>query len=73
MGTNWHDPPILNNPTETKDINGHQFELFWDSNRLRLVAWKTSKGSYWVDNDLLETLTPGQMVAMAEAMRAYTG
>jgi polyisoprenyl-teichoic acid--peptidoglycan teichoic acid transferase len=72
-GTNWHDPPILNNPTETKDINGHSFELFWDSGRLRLVAWKTSNGSYWVDNDLLETLTPGQMVGMAEAMREYTG
>ena len=41
--------------------------------RLRLVGWKTDKGSYWVDNDLLETLSPGQMVAMAEAMRPYTG
>ena len=72
-GTNWPDPPILDNPTETKDMNGHQFELFWDSGRLRLVGWKSSKVSYWVDNDLLETLSPGQMVAMAEAMRPYTG
>ena len=72
-GTNWPDPPILDNPTDTKDINGHQYELFWDSGRLRLVGWKTAKGSYWVDNDLLETLSPGQMVAMAEAMRPYTG
>ena len=72
-GTNWDKSPILENPTETKDINGHEFELFWDSGRLRLVAWKTPKGSYWVDNDLLETLTPGQMVGMAEAMRQYTG
>jgi LCP family protein required for cell wall assembly len=72
-GTDWHDPPLLDNPTETKDINGHEFELFWDSGRLRLVAWKTSKGAYWVDNDLAETLTPGQMVGMAEAMQQYTG
>jgi polyisoprenyl-teichoic acid--peptidoglycan teichoic acid transferase len=72
-GTNWPDPPILDSPTETKTINGHEFELFWDNGRLRLVGWKTSKGSYWVDNDLVETLTPGQMVAMAEAMRPYTG
>jgi polyisoprenyl-teichoic acid--peptidoglycan teichoic acid transferase len=72
-GTNWPDPPILDSPTETKTINGHEFELFWDNGRLRLVGWKTSKGSYWVDNDLLETLSPGQMVAMAEAMRPYTG
>jgi polyisoprenyl-teichoic acid--peptidoglycan teichoic acid transferase len=72
-GTNWPDPPILDSPTETKTINGHEFEMFWDNGRLRLVGWKTSKGSYWVDNDLLETLSPGQMVAMAEAMRPYTG
>jgi LCP family protein required for cell wall assembly len=72
-GTNWPDPPILDDPTETKTINGHEFEMFWDNGRLRLVGWKTSKGSYWVDNDLLETLSPGQMVAMAEAMRPYTG
>ena len=72
-GTNWPDPPILDSPTETKTINGHEFEMFWDNGRLRLVGWKSGKGSYWVDNDLLETLSPGQMVAMAEAMRPYTG
>ena len=72
-GTNWPDPPILDSPTETKDINGHQFEMFWDNGRLRLVGWKTGTASYWVDNDLLETLSPGQMVAMAEAVRPYTG
>jgi polyisoprenyl-teichoic acid--peptidoglycan teichoic acid transferase len=72
-GTDWNDPPILDNPSETRDIGGRDYELFWDTGRLRLVAWKTSKGSYWVDNDLAETLTPGQMMGMAEAMREYTG
>jgi LCP family protein required for cell wall assembly len=72
-GTNWPDPPILDSPTETKVINGDSYELFWDNGRLRLVGWKTPNGSYWVDNDLLETLTPGQMVGMAEAMRNSKG
>ena len=43
--------------------------MFWDGGRLRLVGWKTNKGSYWVQNDLLETLTPGQMTGIAVAMR----
>ena len=47
--------------------------MFWDAGRLRLVGWKTPNGSYWVDNDLLETLTPGQMVGMAEAFRNSQG
>jgi hypothetical protein len=68
-GTNWRDAPILDSPSDTQTINGDSYEMFWDSGRLRLVGWKTDKGSYWVDNDLLETLTPGQMVGMAEAMR----
>ncbi len=72
-GTNWRDAPILDNPTNTQTINGDTYEMFWDSGRLRLVGWKTDKGSYWVDNDLLETLTPGQMVGMAEAMRNSKG
>jgi polyisoprenyl-teichoic acid--peptidoglycan teichoic acid transferase len=72
-GTNWNDPPILDNPTETKEIDGREYELLWDAGRLRLVAWKTAKGAYWVDNDLLETLTPGQMMGLAEGMREYTG
>ncbi len=72
-GTNWRDAPILDNPTDTQTINGDTYEMFWDSGRLRLVGWKSNKGSYWVDNDLLETLTPGQMVGMAEAMRHSKG
>lgn len=72
-GTNWRDAPILDNPTETTEIDGDTYEMFWDTGRLRLVGWKSGKGSYWVDNDLLETLTPGQMTGMAVAMRHSKG
>jgi polyisoprenyl-teichoic acid--peptidoglycan teichoic acid transferase len=70
-GTDWKDPPILANPSETKTIDGRDYLLFWDGDRLRQVGFKTQKGSYWVTNDLLETLEPGQMLAMAESMREY--
>jgi LCP family protein required for cell wall assembly len=70
-GTDWKDPPILANPSETKTIDGRDYLLFWDGDRLRQVGFKTQKGSYWVSNDLLETLEPGQMLAMAESMREY--
>jgi polyisoprenyl-teichoic acid--peptidoglycan teichoic acid transferase len=72
-GTNWKDPPILANPSEVKTIGGRDYLLSWDGDRLRFIAWKTDHGSFWVDNTLLNALTPGQMFGIAEAMRHYKG
>ena len=72
-GTSWKDPPILANPDETKTIGDRDYLLSWDGSQLRLLGWKTDKGSYWVDNTLLNVLTPGQMFAIAESMQKYTG
>ncbi len=72
-GTDWKDPPILDNPSEIKTIDGRDYLLSWDGDRLRFVGWKTEHGSYWVDNTLLSVLTPGQMFGIAESTRKYTG
>ena len=72
-GTDWRNPPILDNPSEVRTIDGHEYLLSWDGGRLRFVGWKTEKGSYWVDNTLLTVLTPGQMFGIAESTRRYTG
>jgi polyisoprenyl-teichoic acid--peptidoglycan teichoic acid transferase len=71
-GTSWTDPPILAN-LETRTINGHDYLESWSGGALRLIGWKTDNGSYWVDNTLLNVLTPGQMAAIAESMHKYTG
>jgi LCP family protein required for cell wall assembly len=72
-GTDWMDPPILQNPDETKTIDGKEYLESWDGDQLRLVGWKTDKASYWIDNTLLNVLSPGQMLGIAESMRKYTG
>jgi LCP family protein required for cell wall assembly len=72
-GTDWMDPPILQNPDETKTINGQDYLESWDGDQLRLVGWKTDKASYWIDNTLLNVLSPGQMLGIAESMQKYTG
>jgi len=72
-GTDWKDPPILDNPSEIKTIDGRDYLLSWDGDRLRFVGWKTEHGSYWVDNTLLSVLSPGQMFGIAESTRKYTG
>ena len=72
-GTNWKDPPILNNPSETREIDGDEYMLFYDRDRLRLVGWKTSKGSYWVSNTLTGALSEDEMLAVAAATKELDG
>jgi hypothetical protein len=68
-GTDWTDVPILANPSETRTIDGQQYLLFYDGDRLRLVGWKTGKAAYWVNNTLLQSLDEGQMLSIATSMR----
>ena len=44
MGTTWEDPPILDNPTETREIGGREYDLFYDGDRLRMVALAAPTG-----------------------------
>jgi LCP family protein required for cell wall assembly len=63
----WPDPPILDNPSETRTINGREYEFFVDGDRLSQVAWHRGENSYWVANDLLNTLTNDQMIGIARS------
>jgi LCP family protein required for cell wall assembly len=69
QGTRWMDPPILDSPSEERTINGRKFELHFEGDRLRLVAWRTPKAVYWVSNTLLQTLSERQMIAIARSTR----
>ena len=69
QGTTWKDPPILAEPSETRRIGGRTFELHFDGDRLRLVAWRTPKAVYWISNTLLQTLSERQMLAVARSVR----
>jgi polyisoprenyl-teichoic acid--peptidoglycan teichoic acid transferase len=69
QGTRWMDPPILDSPSEERTIKGRKFELHYEGDRLRLVAWKTPKAVYWVSNTLLQTLSEQQMIAIARSTR----
>jgi len=69
QGTAWKDPPILNDPSEKRTIGGREYELFYDGDRLRLVAWRTDEAVYWVSNTLLLTLTEPQMLGIARSAR----
>jgi LCP family protein required for cell wall assembly len=73
QGTDWRSPPILDDPDRRVRSGGRTFQLFYDGSRLKLVAWKTRRGSYWISNTLLRTLNNRQMLAIARSTRSAAG
>jgi LCP family protein required for cell wall assembly len=63
----WSDPPILENPSLTKTIHGREYDIYVDGDRVKMIAWHRGDNTYWVSNDLLQTLTNDQMVGMARS------
>jgi LCP family protein required for cell wall assembly len=69
QGTTWMDAPILEDSSEERKIGRRTYQLHYDGDRLRLVAWRTRKAVYWVSNTLLLTLSERQMLAIARSAR----
>jgi len=70
QGTTWKDPPILRGASESRQIGKREYELHYDGDRLRMIAWRTNKAVYWIHNTLLQTLTEQQMLEIAKSARA---
>jgi LCP family protein required for cell wall assembly len=69
QGTTWREPPILDDPSEIRTVNGRKLELHYDGLRLRLVAWRTRRAVYWVSNTLTQSVGTRQMIAIAASLR----
>jgi LCP family protein required for cell wall assembly len=65
----WSDPPILDNPSETRTIHGREYDIYIDGDRVSTIAWHRGDNTYWVSNSLLQSLTNDQMLGMARSAR----
>jgi LCP family protein required for cell wall assembly len=65
----WSDPPILDDPSLTKEIDGREYDIFLDGEDVKLIAWRRGENAYWISNDLLRTLTNDQMIGMARSAK----
>jgi polyisoprenyl-teichoic acid--peptidoglycan teichoic acid transferase len=72
-GTLWKDPPILDNPTTEKTIGDRTYKLYYDGDRLRMVAWQTSRGAFWLSNSFIETVSNADMLKIAQSFRQLPG
>jgi choline dehydrogenase-like flavoprotein len=69
-GTTWTNPPILGNPNQTIQLGGRRMRLYFEGQRLRVVAWRDGPAVYWLVNTLQNILTNRQMLAIASAAHA---
>jgi LCP family protein required for cell wall assembly len=69
QGTTWMDPPIIKSPSEVRTYHGHKFLIFTDGDRVRLIAWQTKDATYWISNTLLQTISKGDMLAIARTAK----
>ncbi len=69
QGTSWKDPPILSEPHETLKFGGRSFDVYYDGNRIHMVAWKSSRAVYWITNTLLRSIKNRDMLAMARSLK----
>jgi hypothetical protein len=65
----WSDPPILDNPSETRTIHGREYEIFVEGEDVKLVAWHRGDNTYWVSNSLQHGLTGEQMLGIARSAK----
>jgi hypothetical protein len=68
-GTTWQSPPILKDPNQTIQLAGRKVQLYYEGQRLRVVAWRDGTAVYWLVNSLQNILTNRQMLAIAAAAR----
>ncbi len=72
QGTEWRNPPILNKPTQTQDVDGRQLlEYFDNGKKLTMVAFRTKTAAYWVSNSLTDSIPNHQLEAIAASMKLY--
>jgi polyisoprenyl-teichoic acid--peptidoglycan teichoic acid transferase len=63
----WEDPPILDDPTEERTVNGREYSIYTDSGKIKLVAWHRGENTYWISNSLQQSLSNEQMMGIAES------
>jgi polyisoprenyl-teichoic acid--peptidoglycan teichoic acid transferase len=63
----WEDPPILDDPSEEKTVDGREYSIYTDSGEIKIVAWHRGENTYWISNSLQQSLTNEQMMGLAES------
>ncbi|HWT93068.1 MAG TPA: hypothetical protein VN238_08740, partial [Solirubrobacteraceae bacterium] len=67
MFTEWQSPPVLARPSTSIRLAGHDVDLFYESGRLRMAAWRSGSTRAWVTNTLRNELPDRTLIALARS------
>lgn len=73
QGTTWKDAPILTTAHTTVKRGGRTLQVYRAGSRIKMVAWITPEGAYWVSNSLSLALTKDQMLDIAASLKRVPG
>ncbi len=68
QGMTWKTSPLLEGPHDTIDVDGRTLLIYYDGKKVRLVAWRTGNGVYYVHNTLARTVSKTRLVAIARSL-----
>lgn len=66
QGTTWLNPPILAKPSNTVKIGPREYSLYYSGEHITTVAWREGGAVYWVENTLVNSVSPREMIEIAE-------
>jgi LCP family protein required for cell wall assembly len=61
----WKSPPAVAQPDQLRTIRGRHYLLFYNGNKLHMVAWRMGDTTYWVNNTLDDQLPNETLFAIA--------
>jgi LCP family protein required for cell wall assembly len=72
QGMSWTTAPQFDSPDWSIKVGGRTYQLFYESSHLRMIAWYEHDAVYWVRNTLTDSVSNGEMLAIAEQTRPFT-
>ncbi len=66
QGSNWTESPLLSDPSQTAQIGSRTYDLYYASEQIRTIAWHEGGAAYWIQNTLTNSISPREMLAIAE-------
>jgi hypothetical protein len=73
QGTDWTNPPLLSNPSQTVRVGSRTYGLFYSGEQIRAISWRDGNAVYWIQNTLTNSVPPDKMLAMAEESLPVAG
>lgn len=67
--TAWDDPPILEDPSETRRVDGREYHLYYQNARLHRVSWRAGGTVYWITNTLDDQIANKVLLGLATSCR----